>query len=266
MRSFYKRKSMPKKRAKGGVAKLSKPIKKAIKAVMTKQVETKMINVTAPLGGVNSIFVPYAALSGIQFLTQDIFSLKQGVADSTVIGSSNRIGDKIRAVGFQMDYYFHIANQYQIMGIFYPVPFVKLRITVWKQAFGIPLLNSSLLYDGNILNTNTSTLQPINWDEGYVKEVLYDQTHIIKNNYYGSPPTSVFTVPLYGNVFHFKKYIKYDRPIKYADNNTTTPDATDNPLYCSISAEVDDSNSGLVPSGTKILWTTGYTKAWFKDA
>lgn len=248
-------------------SKPSKSLTRAVKQIVKKNIETKTINVENPVvGGVNSIFVPYGALSGVQYMAEDVFSVKQGVTDSSAIGALNRIGDKIRGVGFLMDYYIHTANNYQLNGIFYPVPFVKVRITAWRQAFGVPLLNQALLYDGNFLNTNTSTLQPINWDEGYVKDVLYDKVFIIKNNYFGIVPTSSFTNPLYGNVLHFKKYIKYDKPIKFADNNSTNPNSTDNPVYVTISAEVDDSNTGLVPSGAKILWTTGYTRAWFKDA
>lgn len=243
-------------------------VKQEVKKENAKELETKEINVTAPLGGVNTIFVPYGALSGVQILIDDLFKMPQGAYDSSLIGSPNRIGDKVHAIGFEMNYYFHIANQYQLSSIFYPVPFVKLRITAWRQSFGQPILNQALLYDGNYLNTNTSTLQPINYDEGYLKtkDLIYDKVIVVKNNYSGFTPTSVFAQPLYGNVFHFRKYIKYDKLIRYADNNSTNPTGTIQPIFIGITAEIDDSNTGLVPSGAKIMWTTGYTRGWFKDA
>jgi SUMO ligase MMS21 Smc5/6 complex component len=118
------------------------------------------------------------------------------------------------------------------------------------------------------LATATSTLQPINWDEGFVKDVLYDKVFIIRNNLSVQVPGGGTTpnIPQSGNMFHFKKYIKYPHAIKYTDNNTSSPNSTDKPIYVVISAEVDDSNTGLIPSTTNILYSTGYTRAWFKDA
>lgn len=263
-----KKKSTPK--VKGGVAKLSKPmkaaVKKEVKAQAKKDIETKTINVqSSTQPGQNNALVPYGALSGLQYLVQDVFSVKQGVTDSTVIGSSNRLGDKIRGIGFLMDYYITMPSFYTLSGSSYPIPFVKFRIIAFKQAYGTPVLNSSLLYDTNFLVANTSTLQPINWDEGYIKDVLYDKTHIIRSSQ-GFTPGGTFQVPALANVFHFRKYIKYDHPIKFNDNSATSPNATDVPVSVVISAELDDSFSGLTPSGTKILFTTGYTRAWYKDA
>lgn len=269
-----KRQVTPRKRVlkRGGIAKISKPMKKAIKAVISKNIETKTLNVTNPSGLANNNNVPYAALSGVQYLVVDVFKQPQGVNDSTAIGSANRVGDKIKGVGFLMDYYFTMPLGYYFSSnLNYIIPFVKLRITVFRTAFGIPPLSANLLYDSNFNNNDTSTLQPINWDEGYVKEVLYDKVHIIRNNL-SVPSVASSTISAnyapanIGNVFHFKKYIKYDKFIKYADNNTTTPNNTDKPICIAISAEVDDAFTGLVPSGSKILFSTGYTRAWFKDA
>jgi hypothetical protein len=49
------------------------------------------------------------------------------------------------------------------------------------------------------------------------------------------------------------------------DNNSINPDGTQNPIYISVNAEVDDSFSGLIPTGTTLLYMTGRTQAWFKD-
>lgn len=262
-RNYRKR---PARRA-SKAAKPSKALTRAVTAIVKRNVETKTINVpSAVTPSTNNALVPYGALSGLQYFVQDVFKVSQGVADSTVIGSANRLGDKIRGIGFLMDYYITMPSFYTLAGTAYPIPFVKFRITAWKQAYGSPLLNQPLLYDSNFLVTNTSTLQPINWDEGYVKETLYDKVFIMRNNYVGFTPAATFQQPAIANVFHFKKYIKYDKIIKFVDNSSTSPNSTDNPVYVTLSAEVDESFSGLTPSGTKILFTTGYTRAWFKDA
>lgn len=248
--------------------KVSKPLARAIKQVVNRQVETKTINVPNPSGTANNNYVPYGALSGVQYLVTDVFKQPQGTADATTIGSGNRVGDKIKAIGFLMDYYFSIPNYYAIGASSFFIPYVKLRITAFKQAFGSPLLSTPLIFDSNFNGTYTSTLQPINWDEGYVKDVLYDKVFIIRNNLsvQAAGSGSFPNLPISGNMFHFKKYLKYDHFVKYVDNNTTSPNSTDKPIYICITAEVDDSNTGLVPSGTKIIYSTGYTRAWFKDA
>lgn len=243
-----------------------KTIKDVVKQQMKVQVETKTINCPDPTGISNSNATPYAALSGVQYLVQDVFKVNQGTGDSTAIAAGNRIGDKIKGVGFLMDYYFRIINFYSIGANVFYLPYVKLRITLFTQAFGSPLLTSPLIYDTNFNNSNTSTLQPINWDEGYVKNVIYDKVHIIRNTLSLQGTVATASVSPLGQVFHFKKYFKYDHMIKFADNNTLSPNSTDKPIYIAISAEVDDSVSGAVPSGQKIVFSTGYTRAWFKDA
>lgn len=254
----------PRKRSNSN-RKVSLTLKAAIKQVVTRQVETKTINVPdATTGTTNTVGLVYPSGSGLQYLCQDVFRVKQGVTDSTVIGSLNRIGDKIKGIGFLMDYYFHTYSQFSIGAFFYQVPYLKLRITVWKQAFGSPLLTAPLLYDTNFLNVATSTLQPINFDEGYVKDILYDRVHVIKSTMVD------LSIPTYSQypcntVFHFKKYFKYDQFIKFTDNNTISPNSTDKPIYITMSAEVDDANV-FVPSGVRLVNTTGYTRAWFKDA
>lgn len=262
-----KRPNMRRKRAsrKPRSTRPSKSVVRAVKQVVARTVETKTINVPdATTGTTNTNGLVYPSFSGLQYLCQDVFKVRQGTADSTALGSLNRIGDKIKGVGFLMDYYFHTYTSYVIGASAMQIPWVKLRITVWKQAFGSPLLTAPLLYDGNFNNVNTSTLQPINWDEGYVKDTIYDKVFIIKSNYASALGTLYSPFPL-STVFHFKKYFKYDQFIKFTDNNTVAPNSTDKPIYITMSAEVDDANT-FVPSGVRLLNTTGYTRAWFKDA
>jgi len=248
-------------------AKVSKPLKRAIKAIAKSQIETKTINVAdAASASTNTVNRSYLSLGGLQILAADIFSVPKGVNDDTSIGALNRIGDKIQGVGFLMDYYFHTRTIYAV-GNTYFIPFIKLRIVVWRQQQSTPTLNQSLLCDTAFLAANTSTLQPINWDVGYVKEILYDKVHVIHNSQFtsftqsGCIPSGQLQL---GNVFHFKKYIKWDTPIKFLDNQST-PNATNKPIYMGILAELDDSYTGIIPSSTPILMTTGYTRAWFKD-
>ena len=67
--------------------KVSKPLRKAVKQIINKNVETKTINVPmTPGGGTNTVNVPYQALSGLLFLAQDVFRVPQGVEDSTALG------------------------------------------------------------------------------------------------------------------------------------------------------------------------------------
>ena len=265
-KDFKKRR--PRKRAyKRKSSKVSKPLKRAIKQVIKKQIETKTINVPdATVGTTNTINYQYVAGQGLHFLVNDLFKLPQGVDDSTLLISPNRIGDKVNGVGFLMDYYFTTNTGYSIGPASYVIPFVKLRITVWQQAFGTPTLTSPLLYDSNFLTGgNTSTLQPMNWDEGYVKNVLYDKVFLIRQNFQSTPWNSAGNILPINTCFHFKKYIPFKKIIKYCDNNTLNPTGTDKPIMMTMSAEMDDA-SGLMPSGTRLLTATGYTRAWFKDA
>jgi len=245
--------------------KVSTSLRTAIKSVVSREVETKTINVPdATSGTTNTVGLIYPSGSGLQYLCQDVFKVKQGVTDSTALNALNRVGDKIKGVGFLCDYYIHGYASYAVGGSQYQIPYTKIRITIWKQAFGVPLLNLPLLYDTNFLNVSTTTLQPINWDEGYVKDVIYDKVHIMRTNYQQLDSANFGVYPL-PNVLHFKKYFKYDQIIKYADNNTVAPNATDKPIYITISGEVDEGNV-FVPNGIRLLNTTGYTRAWFKDA
>lgn len=250
------------------IVKVSKPLRRAIAQVMSKKVETKTINCRDPnyIIPSNTSNLAYTAALGMQYLVNDVFRQPQGVQDSTVLMSSNRIGDKVQGVGLQLNYYFHSRNNYAIGATSYQIPFVKIRVIVFRTAFGTVAPIYPLVYDTNILPVSTYTLQPINWDEGYIKEVLYDDVIILRNE--RSTTDSVSnpnTQSAMNNVYHLKKYIKFDRPIKYMDNNNAS-DSTDKPIFVGISAEVDDSFAGMVPSGTTLLYTTGYTQAWFKDA
>jgi len=246
--------------------KVSKNLKRAIKSVVRTVAETKTINCpTSGSSTVNTVALQYPALSGIQYLVSDVFSVPQGIQNDTGVSAPNRIGDKINALGFKMNYYFTTVNYYSLGGAVINVPFVKLRVTVFEGAHGAPPPSTPLAYDPNFLNVNTSTLQPINYDAGYVRRVLHDKVYIVRNL---NSPTSntVYQPPKIGNVFHFQRYIKYNKLVSTVDNPSPAGQETKTPIYIAISAEIDDSQTGLVPSSTPILFTTGYTQAWFKDS
>lgn len=263
----------PRRSTKSKARKVSKPLRAAIKQVVKSQIETKTINCPDPTSGLlptNTVNRAYNSFNGPLYLVQDVFRCPQGTADSTILGSPNRIGDRVKALGFKMNYYFHTANGFTLAGNKYQIPFVKLRIIVFTTAYGIPALTMPLLFDNNFLNVETHTLQPVNRDEGYVKTVLYDKTMLINNH-------SDFSVDnvsnpnqqlIYGSCLHFEKYIKFNHTIKYMDNNGTDPTGTDKPVYVAILAECDDSFSGgsIPPSDTPLVYITGYTQAYFKDA
>lgn len=250
----------------------SKTMVRAVKTIVNKQIETKTINVIDPNGSLlpsNANSRPYVSASGLQYLAQDVFKVTKGVNDDTALGSANRIGDKVRARGFLMNYYFHNSNNYNVGGNTYQIPFVKLRILVFTTAFGFAAPTYNLIFNGDFNNNNTYTIQPLSTNEGYVKNVLYDRTIILRNqNQFSTTSSSAPSAQLvHGGVYHFKKYIKYDHPIKYMDENSTSPNNTDKPVYIAITAEIDDSwIGGIPPSGTNLLYYTGYTQAWFKDA
>lgn len=251
---------------------VSKKLKEAIKRVVATKTETKCINVPDPdlstlLSPKNTVNKPYLAASGVMYLAHDVFRVPQGVADGTQIGSPNRIGDKVQGLGFMMNYYFHTYNIYTL-GNKFQIPWIKLRFIVFTTSFGFNPLNYSTIFDTNFLNAASFTLHPVDKDEGYVKSVLYDDVIIIRNQSSTSDSVSNPSDQLiYNNVYHFKKYIKYDRPIKYMDSNSTDPTGTNYPIYIAIAAEIDDSfTGGIPPSDTPILQITGFTQAWFKDA
>lgn len=264
----YKR--QPLRRVIAKKPRVSKQLKAAITSVVAKKVETKTINCPDPTSGLlpkNTVNRIYNAASGNMYLVNDVFRCPQGTADSTILGSPNRVGDKVQGLGFMMNYYFHTYNLYTLGNIF-QIPWIKLRVCVIKTAFGFNPLAYSTVFDTNFVQASTYTLQPVDKDEGYVKEVLYDDTIIIRNQASTSDAVSKPNDQLiFNNVFHFKKYIKYDRPIKYMDNNNTDPTGTNYPIHILVTAEIDDSFvGGIPPSDTPIMRVTGYTQAWFKDA
>jgi len=271
MNPKWKRKrAVRKSRSKSKPAKVSKPLRRAINQVVKAQVETKTINVTDPDSGLirkNTINKVYQSAQGLQYLAQDVFKVEQGITDSTALGASNRIGDKVRAVGFKMNYYFSPRNNYTLASAKLLIPYVKLRIIVFRTAFGTAVPTYATLFNTDFVNSNTSTLQPVDFHEGYVKEVLYDRVHIIRSLDMNS--TDSVSDPNqhqpFSNVFHFQKYIKFDRPLKYMDDQVSNPNGTDKPVFIAITAEMDDATSQM-SSGTTLLYTTGYTQAWFKDA
>jgi len=201
----------------------------------------------------------------LNYLTQDVFKVAQGTADSSAIGSLNRIGDKVKGVGFLMDYFFSLQTSFPLGANAYIIPFVKVRVLVWRQAFGSPLLPAPLLLDSNYLALSGPTLKPIAWDEGYVKDVLYDKVHVVRSQCDASTGAGNLQNAPFNGCYRFRKYMKFPHNIKYCDLNSTSPNSTTMPIYCAITAECDE-GTAFIPTGQTILYVTGYTKAWFKDA
>lgn len=256
----WRKKKMPRKGRRTARRPAMKAVRAVVKSTLRRQMETKIINVA------DQANLAYTALGGIQMLAADVYSVQQGVRNSSQAGAANRIGDRIRAHGFQMNYYFTIPNFYNVGAASFYIPFVKVRCIVFQTANYIPALTSTLLFDTNFLPAATSTLQPVNYDGGFVKKVLYDKVFVIRNTLsVQSGGATGVNIPQIGNMIQWRKFIPYKNLVKFSDNSTIQPNSTDAPIYVAISAEVDDANTGLVPSGTTILRTTGYTRAWFKD-
>lgn len=264
-------KGKAKRRSRKSSKKVSKSLRTAIKQVVKTQIETKTINVAdaGSLGLTNTVNVVYPSGSGLLYLTADVFKVPLGVNNTTALlpgnAPGNRVGDKVRGIGFLMDYFFHTRSVYAIGANDYQIPFVKLRITVFTTAFAAAPPITQQLYDPNFLSGGGQSLRPIDRSEGIIKSVLYDKLFIIRNN-----PVPLSSNPdtqnPEGNVFHFRRYIKHNKLIRYMDSNASQPNGTEFPIYMTVNAEVDDAYSGLVPSNTTLLYITGRTQAWFKDA
>lgn len=209
--------------------------------------------------------VVYKALTGIQYLCQDLFSMPAGDLNSSVIGSANRFSDKIKPSGFMMNYYFHTLPQYPINVPYYPA-FIKVRIIAFTTVFTQTVAPTTAeVLDFNYFgNLNGVTLNPINYDEGIVKRVLYDKVKIVRAINPILSPTAVATLP-YANMYHLKKFVKYKTLIHYNDNNTTYPNSTKEPVYLAVLMEFDESYTALTPSGTGIAYTTGCVTGYFKN-
>ena len=235
-------------------------MKKVAKSVIAKALETKTINC------IGSNFVggsagTYFAQSGLFYLAQDVFKCPQGVLNTTALGGQNRIGDKTRAIGFKLSYDFLIPSNYSVGTSVITLGFVKLRVVVWTQRFGVPIITYPLLFDANFMALGTYTQQPINWGEGFVKSVLMDESYIIRPGTRTINPASQLP---WSNVFQLRKYIPYDKIIKYADNNSSNPDGTDIPIYVAFTAEYD-TPSTVTPSTVMLTNVQGFTQAWYKD-
>ena len=250
--------------------KLKKTVVELMKKVSYSTQETKMVNAPdATVGAANTVNLSYAAASGLQYLVTDIFSMRSGVLNSTTVGSANRIGDKIHALGIKMNYYFSTYSSYGSPSLF-GIPYVKVRVLVFQLLNDLvpnPLL--PLVLDTNFVGTGAfvdSTLQPFNAQKGLVKRVVYDKVHIIRNNAanQGSLGPAAAAYPL-GNVFHFEKYIKIGKDIKYNDSSTTNPNGTEMPYCVAIVAEIDNTTL-YTASAQRILTTSGYTVGYYKDA
>ena len=234
-------------------------VKQIVKANDKKDVETKTVNA----GSVN--LLTYKANTGLVYIATDIMSMPQGVKDDTIVGGTNRVGDRVRCKGIQMNYYF--ALNPQSLTAAPPVWYncVKVRIILYRTDFPIgisPTLTQAEVLDANYV-PNTPTLQPICYDKALVKEVLYDKVKIIEATNPILDPTASAVLPCNG-LYHFKKYLKYDKLIRYASGNSTTPNATLKPLYLCVVAEQDQAFP-LPSTNDVLLFMTGWTRAFFTD-
>lgn len=276
-RKYKKRTSKPVKTITKQVV-LSKPMQKAIAKVAvkanTKRIETKVINCPDSSSGLiptNTINRSYLAAQGLMYLVQDVYRQPIGPNDSTALPNpGNRLGDSVQGVGFEMDYYIHLARGYQLSGLKLNIPFVKMRMLVFTTHPMISPPTYGTLFDTNFVNSNTYTLQPLAWREGFIKNKLYDDVIILRpDDMLGVDSVSdPNTQQAYSNVYHFKKYFEYKKKIKYMDESITDPTGTNEPIHIALTAEIDDSWSqgGFPPSDTPLLYITGFTRAWFKDA
>lgn len=256
---------------------LSKPMEKAIAKVAVKanakRIETKCVNVPDPDSGLiptNTINKPYLSASGLQYLVKDVFRQPVGANDLTTINAGNRLGDTVQGVGFEMDYYIHLRYGYQLSGLKLSIPFVKLRVIVFTTHALVYPPTYGTLFDTNFVSAETWTMQPIAWREGFIKNKLMDEIIILRPHDVESTDsvTDPNTQQSYTNVYHLKKYFEYNKKIKYMDDSTTDPTGTNEPIHIAVTAEIDDSWSagGFPPSNTILFNTTGFTRAWFKDA
>jgi len=262
----YSKKTGRKKNTKSA-AKFNKAVKQEIKSISYKTQETKQINVpdfNTPL--TNTVGLVYPSASGLQYLFQDCFKVARGTDDGTQIGSANRIGNSVYALGIRMNYTF---QNYSV--ILSPVtmlmPFVRLRIIVFQQtaSTGVAPAPSALtLLDTNFVGTGaftSSTLQPVRYNGGAVKRVLYDKVKILKNLVPSLNPTGTTTYPQ-ASVYNFSKYLKLKQKVKYT---TLAGEPTEEPIHCCIIAEVDNTNAQCA-SGTRLVMTSGFSQCFYKDA
>jgi len=235
-----------------------KEVKQIVKNNDKKDVETKTINA----GSVQVI--TYKANTGLLYLAQDIMSCPQGVKDDTVVGGANRIGDKIRCKGIQMNYYFSL-NPFSATSPIIWYNNVKVRIIIYRSDF--PIGTGTALTQAEVLDanytSNTPTLQPVVYDKGLVKEILYDKVKVIEATNPILDPNATAVLPNNG-LYHFKKYIKYDKLIRYASGNSTTPNATLKPLFLCIVAE-QDQGFPLPATNEVLFFISGWTRAFFTD-
>jgi len=260
----YSKKTGKKKNAKAS-AKFSKAVRSEIKQIAYKTQETKSINVpdaTNPAS--NTVALTYPSASGLQYLVLDAYKCPRGTDDSTVLGAANRVGDSVYALGIQMKYTFMMNTTY-VNPLLTTIPFVRLRIIAFQANSSIaPPPGTFTLLDANFLGTSAftnSTMQPINYNAGFVKRILYDKVKILRaaNNSNAAAPPVLY---LQSQVYNFDKYLKLKQKIKYL---SSTGEPTEEPIHVCIIAETDNTSTQMA-SGSRLVLTSGYSRAYFKDA
>lgn len=258
----YSKKTGLKKKAKA--VSVTKVVKEEIKQQSYKAQETKSINVPdATIPAANTVALTYPSASGLQYLAIDMFRVPRGTDDGTAIGAANRLGDSVYALGIQMNYTFMSYVNY-VSPALTTIPFVRLRIICFQAKSAIaPPPGTSTLLDSNFLGTGAftnSTMQPINYNAGFVKRILYDKVKIIRpaNNTINASPPSPYPQ---SEVYTFNKYINLGKKIKYT---TLAGEPTEEPIHLCIIAETDNSTT-FMASGSRLLLTSGFSRCYYKD-
>jgi len=256
-RNYSKKTGMKKSKDKRSKA-FTKEVRKEIKSISYKTQETKQNNVPdANTPTTNTVGLIYPSASGLQYLFVDAFKVARGTDDGSQVGAANRIGNSIYALGMKLNYTFQ-AFTVIASPITQIVPFIRLRIIVFQASSSVAPPPSALtLLDTNFVGTgafNTSTLQPIRYNGGFVKRVLYDKVKILKNQMTFPSSTPLLVYPQ-STVYNFTKYIKLKEKMKYT---TLTGEPTEEPIHCCIIAEVDNTNA-YVASGQRLVMTSVYS-------
>lgn len=245
---------------------LSKIQKKAVSRMISKNIETKTAYKTYSTQTYND-------RDDILVVSQDIFGgITQGVADSSVPGSGNRIGDSINARGVLLNFRITARNTFTNSSITFTLPYIYVRLMIFTARANIAqvgLPTKAKVFDDSAMTVNTApTRVPFSASNyGYTKNIIYNRVIKIRN-------TGLFVnngianETLLGNDFFFKKYIRMNnKVIKYVDNVSGAVNETVQPMFfCLIAETAPFLNTGMNLTVNPLCTISGYTKVYYKDA